>query len=71
MGLPPGRIDVITSIDGVTFEEIWESRVSAHYGGVAIEVPSPEMLIKNKRAAGRPKDLVDVEALERALRRRT
>ena len=64
IGLPPRRIDLLTSITGVTFDEAWSSRVPASLGGVATHVLGRDALIRNKRAAGRPKDLVDADALE-------
>jgi hypothetical protein len=66
IGLEPGRIDVLTAISGVTFEEAWPGRIEAEFGdGVRCGVIGVEHLLKNKRAAGRPQDLADVDALER------
>lgn len=65
MGLPPRRIDILTSITGVSFEEAWSARVEGMYGDVRFPVIGREPLIKNKRALGRPKDLLDIELLER------
>ncbi len=65
MGLPPRRIDVITEISGVDFDEAWRTRVSATLGSQRADVIGREALLKNKRAAGRDKDLVDVKLLER------
>jgi hypothetical protein len=59
------RIDIITSIDGVDFEEAWPDRVSADYGGQPVNVISRKHLIQNKKAAGRPQDVADVDALEK------
>ncbi|MSP71049.1 MAG: hypothetical protein EXR76_02455 [Myxococcales bacterium] len=70
IGVPPNRIDIITAVDGVTFEEAWASRVATSYGDHSAWLPSPEILVKNKRASGRPQDLLDVAALELALARR-
>jgi hypothetical protein len=66
IGLPPRRIDLLTAIDGVGFDEAWSSRIEAKMGGLTVPVLGREALIRNKRAAGRPKDLVDVQVLERA-----
>ncbi len=63
LGLPPRRIDILTSIDGVTFERAWQARVSSRLGDVDVPVLGREELIRNKRAAGRPKDLVDLRVL--------
>lgn len=65
LGLPPRRIDVLTSISGVAFDEAWPQRVEVPLGAHALMVLGREALLANKRAAGRPKDLLDVEALER------
>jgi hypothetical protein len=64
-GVPPIRIDVITSIDGVTFDEAWPARIEASFVDQTVTVLSQADLIRNKRAAGRAQDLLDVEWLER------
>lgn len=64
MGLPPRRIDLMTGISGIGFEDAWESRVIAEFEGILIPVIGRSSLIKNKRAAGRTKDLVDLEILD-------
>jgi hypothetical protein len=64
MGLPPNRIDVITAIDGVGFEEAWSDRIAGTYGDQAIAVIGRTHLLKNKLASGRPQDLVDARTLE-------
>ena len=68
IGVPPVRIDLTTVIDGVAFEDAWGARVSTMFEGQPIAVLSREHLIANKRATGRPQDLVDVERLERVPR---
>jgi Nucleotidyl transferase of unknown function (DUF2204) len=65
IGVEPVRIDVITQIDGVSFDEAWMERVPARFGGVPTYVLSRRLLIQNKRASGRLQDLADVERLER------
>jgi hypothetical protein len=64
MGRPPNQIDVITTIDGVTFERAWGARVSSTYFGVPVAYIGRDDLIANKRAAARPQDLADVAYLE-------
>lgn len=64
LGVPPVRIDIMTSIEGVGWAEASASKTSGDYGGVAVWVIGRDMLIKNKKALGRLKDLADVEALE-------
>ncbi|MBP9205369.1 MAG: hypothetical protein KBG28_15470 [Kofleriaceae bacterium] len=64
LGHKPWRIDILTGIDGVTFAQAWASRVEAGFLKRPLFVIGRDALIKNKRAAGRPKDLVDVAMLE-------
>ena len=64
IGLPPRRIDFLTSIDGVEFGQAWARRTISDVGGVSVGVLSREDLIQNKRASGRPQDLADVARLE-------
>jgi hypothetical protein len=66
MGLEPSRVDVLTELSAVTFDEAWPARVESTYGDQRICVLGRELLLKNKRALGRPQDLLDVEKLERA-----
>lgn len=63
LGLPPRRIDILTEISGVSFDEAWASRVSAHVADQTVFVIGREAFVKNKRAAGRPKDLADAARL--------
>ena len=65
IGLPPRRIDVMTEISGVTFEEAWASRVTGEVEGRAVGFIGHAALLKNKEAAGRPKDIADVARLRR------
>ncbi len=64
MGLPPLRIDVMTSVSGLSFRRAWGRRVLLRFGRHEIGFLSREDLLDNKRSSGRPKDLADVEALE-------
>lgn len=64
LGRPPHRIDLIVQVDGIGFEEAWSSRESDELDGLQVPFISLEHLIRNKKAAGRPKDLADVVALE-------
>jgi hypothetical protein len=65
LGVPPLRIDFLTAIEGVTWEEAMASRLKSNYGNVPIWYLGRDALIKNKRATGRPQDLTDVIALEK------
>ena len=69
LGLPPRRIDILTQISGVDFDQAWATRVDVVLDGAAVPVLGREALIANKRAAGRPKDLVDADLLESTARR--
>lgn len=64
IGIPPVRIDIITVIDGVGFEDAWGERTTARLGNVIVPVLSRQHLIANNRRAGRTQDLADVEWLE-------
>ncbi len=64
MGRAPNQIDIITSIDGVTFEQAWVTRIQSTYGGVPVSYIAKPELIANKRAAARPQDLADLAYLE-------
>jgi hypothetical protein len=66
MGVPPQRIDVHTAINGVEFDEAWPGRLTARLGGIEVFVLGREELLRNKRAVGRARDLVDVQALTKA-----
>ena len=69
-GVPPNRIDLINKIDGVGFEEAWKNReiVDLELSGTQIKITyiGLDQLIKNKRAAARPKDQEDLKYLNRA-----
>lgn len=64
LGLPPRRIDLLTEISGVTFDSAWPTRMLKTIDGLELPFISRDLLIKNKRATGRPKDLLDVSTLE-------
>jgi hypothetical protein len=64
LGYPPNRIDLLTSVDGVEFDECYPNRVSIDIAGLKIDFIDIENLKKNKKASGRHKDLNDLENLE-------
>jgi nucleotidyltransferase AbiEii toxin of type IV toxin-antitoxin system len=66
IGLPPRRIDVLTELSGVSFEEAYATRELAKLDGRTIPYIGREAFIRNKQASGRPKDLADVARLQRA-----
>jgi len=63
MGLPPMRIEIMTSIDGVDFDEAYPQRVEDDLDGVRVKLIGLRHLKRNKQAAARPKDLADLEEL--------
>ena len=65
MGVPPFRLEVSTSIDGVTFEDCYQNRIILTINEFPVDVIGYDDLIKNKTSAGRLKDLADVEELEK------
>lgn len=65
IGLPPRRVDLLTQISGMTFDEAWMSRVPADVAGRTVPFIGREALLKNKEAAGRPQDVADVARLRR------
>jgi hypothetical protein len=64
IGIPPRRIDLLTRISGVAFAEGWADRSELPFGPFTVPFLSKAALIKNKKAAGRPKDLHDLRSLE-------
>ena len=63
MGAPPYRIDLATELTGIGFEEAWEAHGRVEIEGLVIPIIGREAMVKNKRATGRPKDLLDLEML--------
>ena len=68
IGLPPQRIDLVTSISGVDFDEAWSHRKCETFLGRPVDVMSREDFIQNTRASKRPKDLLDILGLEDVMR---
>lgn len=63
MGVAPSRVDVLTGISGVSFDQAWPSRVTVAVEGLTVPVIGRDDLLRNKAASGRPKDLADLAAL--------
>ncbi len=63
LGAPPVRVDIITSVSGVSWEQADSGKVSGCYGRVPVRFIGRKELIANKRTVGRQKDLADIEAL--------
>lgn len=64
LGRPPNRIDLLTGLAAISFDQAWASKINAQLGGVPVAYLSRELLIKNKNAVARPQDIADVAALE-------
>lgn len=65
LGIPPLRIDILTAATALDFGEASQTTGRLDVDGRAIPVIGLDALLKNKRAAGRPQDLADVDSLER------
>jgi len=63
LGVPPVRVDLITSISGVSWAEALSGSVEVNYGNVPIRILGREEFIRNKKTVGRARDLADVEAI--------
>ena len=64
LGLPPRRIDLLTELTGLLFDEAWANRVSAPFGEIEADFIGRADFIRNKRETGRPRDLADISDLE-------
>ena len=67
IGVAPVRIDILTGIDGVAFEDAWPRRVPVALDALIVPVLGLHDLAANKRASGRPKDLADLAWIEARL----
>lgn len=64
LGVPPYRIDILTALTDVTFEEAWANRASVQLGSGSYPVIGKREFVRNKRATGRPQDLVDADHVD-------
>lgn len=64
LGVAPNRIDLITAIDGVTFEDAWAGRARGRFGRQPVNYLGRAEFLRNKRTSGRFQDLADIDALE-------
>ena len=69
VGVEPSRVDILTSVNGLEFEEAYEDRTETEVGGVRVPFVSLTHLIQNKRATGRERDRADVAMLQAASKR--
>lgn len=63
LGVAPNRIDLLTFLSGVDFQEAWPTRVQGEIAGLSVPIISKELLKKNKAASGRSQDIADLEHL--------
>jgi hypothetical protein len=63
ISLPPGRIDILTQLTGLAFEDAWPERLQKPFGDIEAPFIGRAAFLKNKRATGRPKDLGDIEGM--------
>jgi hypothetical protein len=71
LGVSPNRVDLLTSVSGVSFEEAWESRQDGQLEGIPAHFIGLEALLRNKGCTGRARDLGDVQELQRRDRARS
>ena len=64
IGVAPRRIDLLTHLDGVEFNEAYQAREEIELGGLTIPFLSKDDIIQNKKSTGRKKDKLDVEYLQ-------
>ena len=63
MGVPPGRIDILTELTGLTFAQAWPDRIRRPFGEIEVDFIDRASFLRNKRATGRLKDLSDIEGM--------
>ena len=63
IGVPPGRIDVLTQLSGLMFDDAWPARLRGTFGEVDVDFIGRDAFIRNKLATGRDKDRIDVGSL--------
>jgi len=64
MGVAPVQIHIMSHVDGVTWDEVWQGHEMGKAGPSTLPFIGREAFLRNKKAAGRPKDLADIEALK-------
>ena len=67
LGHEPNRIDLMTSISGVSFDDAWQTRVQGELDGIMVHFIGRDALLRNKEASGRGKDRIDVEELRKQI----
>ena len=64
IGVPPGRIDILTELTGLTFEQAWPDRIQRPFGELEVDFIDRASFMRNKRATGRLRDLSDIEGMD-------
>ena len=64
MGVPPVRIDILMSIDGVQFEDAWPNRQKGDFDGIPVDFIGREDLVTNKTISARPQDVIDINSIQ-------
>ncbi len=67
IGVSPNRVDILTSLSGLIFEEAWENRKPITFGDIPLFVLSETDFVRNKRSVGRAQDIVDADAIQAIL----
>lgn len=70
LGYPPNQIDILTSISGVDFDSAWDTRVESVIDNQPVSIIGRAELLRNKKAAGRQKDLADIDQLVAVAKRK-
>jgi hypothetical protein len=63
IGVPPGRIDILTTLTAISFADAWPDRMRRPFGEIEVDFIGRDAFIRNKRATGRAKDLGDIEGM--------
>jgi Nucleotidyl transferase AbiEii toxin, Type IV TA system len=71
IGVPPRRVDVVCSIEGVAFDEAWSDREDLHLDEIEVPVIGLEAMLANKQATGRAQDIADAEVIRDLLKKST
>lgn len=66
MGVPPVRVDILMGVPGLNFAEAWQRRVIVEFDDLPVPFIAKADLIINKRASGRPQDLIDADLLDKS-----
>jgi hypothetical protein len=66
MGVPPVRVDILMGVPGLNFAEAWERRNIVQFDSLLVPFIAKADLITNKRASGRPQDLIDADLLDKS-----